>query len=272
MMHHQPRIVSLWDMLEFNAERFVRVNNLLMVLQAAMDAAPQGFLDGKQVVMDPKFYDDLLLVRIDLVAMAMPVSVAAIDRVLEEISRPYQYFKSDWLKNRIIHFSTVVGDELRSKTFFTLSPIAVETFGKPEMRFGESVLNAFPSVEYDVREAGRCFALDRHTAVVFHCMRVMEVGLEATAAELGLDIASNWNNALNQIEKEIRNRSIASNGPSWKNDEVFFSEAVTHFRVVKNAWRNHTMHKREVFDEERARSILQSTADFMRHLATRLSE
>lgn len=163
-------------------------------------------------------------------------------------------------------------DDMKSVCAFALPVQSAELFDDPDAHFGKDALHAFPSIEYDVREAGRCFALERHTAAVFHCMRILEVGLEAMSTNLGLSIASNWNNALNHIEKELRGRSTATHGPTWKDEEMFYSEAVTHFRVVKNAWRNHTMHGREVFDEERARGIFQSTADFTRHLATRLSE
>lgn len=163
-------------------------------------------------------------------------------------------------------------DDMKSVCALTLPLQSAEMFDSPEARFGERALSAFPSIEYDVREAGRCFALERYTASVFHCMRIMEVGLEALSTVLDLNVATNWNNALNLIEKEIRGRSIATHGPGWKDDEAFYSEAAAHFRAVKNAWRNHAMHKRETFDEERARGILQSTADLMRHLADRLSE
>ena len=161
---------------------------------------------------------------------------------------------------------------MKSVCALTLPIGLADLFEEPTKAFGTAAVDAFPSIQFDVEEGGKCLALGRYTASVFHCMRIMEVGLEALSGALELEIAPNWNNALNLIEKEIRSRSVATHGANWKDDEAFYSEGAAHFRVVKNAWRNHTMHRRETFDEERARGILQSTADFMRHLATRLTD
>jgi hypothetical protein len=103
-------------------------------------------------------------------------------------------------------------------------------------------------------------------------MRILEAGLVQLGRALSIEPTTNWNNALNQIEKEIRARSMATHGPVCKKDEAFFAEAATHFRAVKNAWRNHTMHGREAFDEERSRVVFESTAALMRHLSEKLSE
>ena len=168
---------------------------------------------------------------------------------------------------------TVFSDEMSHYKGIMLGNKATETYDHPDAVFGEEVNDRFPSTEFDIQEAGKCIALERFTASVFHSMRIMEIGLEALSRSLGLDIASNWNNALNQIEKEVRNRNGHTHGPDWRDrDEAFYSEAVTHFRVVKNAWRNHTMHKRETFDHARANAVFQSTASFMQHLARRLNE
>jgi hypothetical protein len=210
--------------------------------------------------------------------LGFTASKAAADRAMHACMtflRPkssYDEWELQNLIDPILGLITVYRDEMEGQKVMVLPSKAAEQYAAPEAAFGSASISAFPSIEDDVREAVRCLALQRSTASVFHCMRIMEVGLEALSRELNVAIATNWNNALNLVEKEIRSRSTATHGSGWKNDEAFYSEAATHFRVVKNAWRNHTMHKRERFDEERARGILQSTAEFMRHLATRLSE
>ncbi len=90
---------------------------------------------------------------------------------------------------------------------------------------------------------------------------------------LEITIKENWNTAIDQIEKEIRSRSKKTHGESWiTDDEPFYTGAAVHFRVVKNAWRNHTMHLRSRYDKEEAQDILNSVGAFIRHLATRLHE
>ena len=140
--------------------------------------------------------------------------------------------------------------------------------------FGESVDEAFPSARYDISEAGHCLALRRPTACIVHLMRALEVGLSYLAVALDMSLTSeNWNTILNLIEKEIRSRTKESHGEKWKTeDEPFFTESATHFRLVKNAWRNHAAHARDKYTDQEAEEIYGSVRSFMRHLSKRLSE
>src|SRR5258708_7512857 len=65
--------------------------------------------------------------------------------------------------------------------------------------WGVDVLDKFPSAILDMEEAGKCLAFDRNTACVFHCMRVMEVGLKTLASALGIPYAPSWESYLTQI-------------------------------------------------------------------------
>lgn len=85
-------------------------------------------------------------------------------------------------------------------------------------------------------------------------------------------VQENWNTALNAIETAVRDRESKKQWPNWKDDEPFYMEACTHFFIIKNAWRNHTMHLRLRFGEADALSVYDHTRAFMQHLATRLSE
>jgi hypothetical protein len=123
-------------------------------------------------------------------------------------------------------------------------------------------LKAFPSIEEDMKEAGSCFAFDRHTASVFHLMRVMEVGLKAIAKALGVIYTSNWGICIAEIEKPL----------TAKKPDRFLAEAVAYLRSIKNAWRNPTMHIDRAFSEAEAERIFQAVGAFMLHLATQLSE
>ena len=105
-------------------------------------------------------------------------------------------------------------------------------------------------------------------------MRALEVALASLANALGLSLTTeNWNIILNDIENEIRSRTKATHGQEWKDkDEPFFAEAATHFRLIKNGWRNHAMHRRNKYTDEEAEAIYESVRSFMRHLSKRLSE
>lgn len=170
---------------------------------------------------------------------------------------------------RVSHFQHALFSEMQSKLVVTMSSSNRGLLEQAVPLFGEAVDDAFPRAAYDITEAGKCLALERWTAAVMHLMRALEHGLAALAAFCGVDFGSdNWNQALNKMEAELRKVGRKTHSPA---DEQFAAEAVTHFRAIKNAWRNHAQHGKDTYDEERALAIFESVRSFMRHLATRLS-
>jgi hypothetical protein len=127
----------------------------------------------------------------------------------------------------------------------------------------------------DIAEAGKCLAFGRHTASVFHLMRVMEVGLRALGASLNdpsLDPKTNpsWGKILARGDKEMQ-KHLADRCPEWRADENFFSTAQANLRAVKDAWRNPTMHIERNYDPDEAEDVWNTVRAFMRHLSQKLS-
>jgi hypothetical protein len=133
--------------------------------------------------------------------------------------------------------------------------------------FGQNVVNAFPSAVLDMREASNCYALERWPACVFHLMRVLEFGLTAMADKFAVTIGtSTWHVIIEAIEERIRRMDSITYGNTWRQQQKDFSDAATQFMFFKDAWRNHIMHVRDVYDEGRATSILQHAEEFMKKL------
>ena len=165
-----------------------------------------------------------------------------------------------------IRFQEETGDVIA----YHLTPEEHDLYGNPTKDW-QDVLSAFPSTLVDVEEAGRCFALGRYTASVFHSMRILEIGLAALGQEFGVATdRTNWDKIIRNIQNAIEAKSIAE-GAGWV-DQQFYSEATQDFRFFKDAWRNHVMHVRLPVDEEKAKVIGDSVRHFMSHLATKLSE
>ena len=165
-----------------------------------------------------------------------------------------------------IRFQEETGDVIA----YHLSPEEHDLYDNPTKDW-QDVLSAFPSTLVDVEEAGRCFALGRYTASVFHSMRILEIGLAALGQEFGVATdRTNWGEIIQNIQNAIEAKSIAQ-GAGWA-DQQFYSEATQDFRFFKDAWRNHVMHVRLPVDEEKAKVIGHSVRHFMSHLATKLSE
>jgi hypothetical protein len=145
----------------------------------------------------------------------------------------------------------------------------------PQM--SKQITDAFPSSAKDLIEACKCYALDRNSASVFHSMGVLQKGLYALAADLGVEFTEgieleNWQNIIESIEKKIREMQALKKGKEKDAKLTFYSEAAVQFRYVKDAWRNHVGHQREEYDSDQAHSILIHVRDFMKQLAARLKE
>lgn len=112
-------------------------------------------------------------------------------------------------------------------------------------------------------------AVGRWTASVMHLMRALETPLALLAGHVGVSEASNWNKQLNEVEKKLRTISTAEHGTA---EEQWAAQAASHFRAIKNAWRNRVMHGRDVYDEERATEIFEAVRALMRQLSGKLAE
>lgn len=170
------------------------------------------------------------------------------------------------LRSRVI-------DELQARQFLYVPHASAPLYKEPLNGWGD-VPDKFPSAISDIEEAGKCIALGRYTASVLHLMRVLDWGIGAQAKALGVVLPRpEWGKLLDHIEKALRALPADPQKPAdWKDVEQFHSEAATHFRHLKNAWRNAAMHGRDKYGEEEARQIYDNVRGFMRHIATRFAE
>lgn len=200
--------------------------------------------------------ENLHAARPHLTTAGLSVSLAALDRLVMRLQQP------DAVKG--------VGRDLRVSRAQGKGALP-----RPHL-FGDTVTAAFPSAARDIDEAGKCLALRRGTACVFHLMRVMEVGLRELGRSLNepnLDPKRNptWDRILSKCDDELR-KKLADRCPEWQTDEPFYSTAAGHLHAVKNAWRNRTIHVEQHYDEEAAEEIFYAVRGFTRHLATKLRE
>ena len=135
---------------------------------------------------------------------------------------------------------------------------------------------AFPGAQDDIWESGRCLALDRNGAAVYHLMKVLEIGLKILAAKFGITIDNkNWHPVIEQIEikiKDMKNDVVWKNMPDFKEQERYYSQVVAGFAILKNAWRNYTMHGNSTYTHENAANIFILIKMFMQTLAEKLCE
>lgn len=152
---------------------------------------------------------------------------------------------------------------------FFLVERAKQHFIDDPAAFGDGVASAFPSAALDIHEASNCLAFDCWTASVFHTMKVLELGLQSLAMKLNVPCdRPNWGTMIDQIEKAIENARAERADADRKEKLEFYSRAATHFRYLKDAWRNHVMHvRRTSYNERQATNIFNHASDFMGELA-----
>jgi hypothetical protein len=145
------------------------------------------------------------------------------------------------LRERII-------DELAGKLFFFV-PANHASYYQNEKLFGEEVEARFPLSVDDISEAGKCIAVGRFTAAVFHLMRVMEIGVQEFAAKLKVSVpaAKTWGAILREIDDKIA--TMPHRTKKQKETKIRFQELSAYLHHVKDVWRNTTMHPKNTYTE-----------------------
>jgi hypothetical protein len=145
---------------------------------------------------------------------------------------------------------------------------------------------AFPSAYMDMVEAGRCLALNRNNAAVYHLMQVAEVGLRTLAwdrrvvvkrgkaqNEVPLEFAQ-WGEMIGQIQKK---KELIHKWPRSKvlRDEAYryYARALFEVDSFNEIFRKHISHARgEVYASDVAISCWSHVYRFMDMLAERMTE
>jgi hypothetical protein len=265
------KLISLLDMLKLYADKFVELSNYFVKLSAVAN-----FTDGVAI---PKFTEDQIL----------PQNLDAIRVICEEIGLKFSVNQINRIKKQVLTEITSLEDftrlldELESRLSEELSGFSVlviaqkraDYYEQPNL-FGENVFNKFPLANFDIEEAGKCFALARYTACVMHLQRVLERGLKSYGKFLAVTMATaqpSWQTVLDKTGREIRERNDKNiTTKNWKsNNEKEFCEDVQPFLVaVKTAWRNRSMHADAKYTEDEAKEIFDAVKAFMRNLAKHL--
>ena len=155
-----------------------------------------------------------------------------------------------------------IRDEMEDRLFMYIPSDRAPFYKQPEL-FGKVVNAQFPTIQFDIVEAGNCYAAGRGTAVVFHLMRIMETGVQAFGTKLSVSLVDekNWQNILDEIDKAIK---ALPKTPQ----RVEMSQVSANLYAVKLAWRNEVMHPKDTYTLEEADNLIRQVKIFMEQLAT----
>ena len=162
-------------------------------------------------------------------------------------------------------FQQALVAELQQHHFILIAPRHSKYFNHHTPLFGKAVADEFPAAAFDIKEAGKCMALDRWSACIFHLMRAVEHALFRMARQLRLKSGkrpldrTNMNEIIERVESELerRRRLPGKKTKTIRAREDFWSKAAVQFRYFKDAWRNHTSHHRpdNAYTEDDAETV-----------------
>lgn len=165
--------------------------------------------------------------------------------------------------------------EVETTYAFSLNHMEAGFFDPSQPLLGLEVAAKFESASFDIEESGKCHAIGRSTAAVFHAFRVLEVGIKALAKclnvpDLDKPRMKNWGFVLDGIKTGIESKWPTERDRDHGDGELFW-EVYTLMLAIKTP-RNGTMHPARKYTEQEADRMLRIIGDIMMRLATRLDE
>jgi len=284
---HPRELVSWFDVLNFSAYAFFWCGSALRSIRTDCVVGSAICVEGNKVMyamaqdIDAaarlKAENALIVVVAEFRGIGMTITADTAKELLEDLQKDERR-NFQWLHTRIEAIEGIAQKEFRGKAFFYIPPERMKywpTQNEP-FAFGKAVASSFPPTTFDANSAGFCIATTLSTAAVFHLMRILEIGLTALGEKFDVSLAhTNWAPAIEHIESKIRDMH---KDPTWKakpdckEQQEFYAQAASHFAILKDAWRNHTMHVRGKYTEDEAERIFENVKAFMQKLAERLAE
>ena len=249
-------------MIKFNAEEFFWLASTLETAEKIEEYKGDQLFSATELIDENAMFGRMAK---SCEAIGLRFTTKYIVQILIALNEPN--FKHSDLRPMLHQLRDRMGDELGDKVFIH---IANAKYYEETNLFGESVTNKLPRLITDIEEAGKCLALGRATATVFHLMRITEVGVQELGNKLEVILTQerNWQVILDQINKSIK--GLREGTPAEKKQKSLYAQTASHLYNVKWAWRNPVMHPKESYTLEEAEDIFTHVKTFVRHLANEI--
>lgn len=257
------RFIDLY-MIAINAETFVR---LAIAMKVFADTAETAGDEGLSMAIRREMGSRLKTVLPDCKSVGLEASIVLIEELLSLIQSGS---KATTIGEQSSAISKCLRAELKARSLYAIEPSKRSYIDPTEPLFGSEVQQNFSSASPEIRAVGLSYAVGLDTACVFHCMRVVEIGLRAWARCLGIQTPvdyQQWHNVIEQIESEIKKARSAPQSPAKTDQLEQMSKAAIAAHYLKDAWRNHVMHTRRAYDDRESIRVVGYSRDFMRELA-----
>jgi hypothetical protein len=268
------RLVSLWKMLKPYASIYRHASDLCREYTTQLDK-----LTGERGGHHTLIGDCVEQLRHELTILIAHAGYVGLTHTIAAAVEARSSLRADTPISRVQAMMMDVWNSLRRelshKEFLYVDDKVAHFYSSP-LTGWEDVADKIPGVVFDVSEAGKCLALGRATACVFHLMRVAELGLRDLARHLKVKLPkklpiadAEWQAILQGIDDKLatlRNQPKAKPG---RNAAITsYSEIRLEFAAIKDVWRNHVAHARATYDEHQALSAYGHVQALMQRLPT----
>ena len=243
------KLLSWWIMEIFSASFFY-------MIARALDQVGEMKGDENGLIPEGSEYSTAFnIIRGNCESIGLRLSVKYIEDKIIPLFAENKRPKMKTIQKDVSVLQDRIQDEMSLALFLHLPSDKEGFYIQEAPLFGKKVTAAFPSAIFDIEESGKCIALARHTAAVFHLMRVMEVGLRCLASDLSvaIDLDKGWQIILNSATSAVK--TLKERTAEEKKHKEFCAEAAAHLSSVKIAWRNPVMHVRGTYTGEQVEDI-----------------
>jgi hypothetical protein len=279
MSHPNYRLITLWDMLQLPISRLIASYEILLQLANALLNTPGAGhpTEVRWTSVDDRDYAALKDAANEFRALcataSLTVSYEAMQAVLDSLGK-FRRGRAGWqlegrefedLEQAIQSLIACVRNETKATVAMVMPAEKLRLFTPKEPPFGHEVDSAFPLSKEDIEESGKCLAMGRSTASVFHLSRAMEAAVQALSAKLGMgNLDREWGKLLSEMKGKIEAMPQGDLRNRW-------SENHSLLYHVKQAWRNDVMHPKATYTDEQAMEVYQAMRSFMKNLVPLVS-
>jgi len=270
-MNSTTQLGAPCHMLELNSTDFLRAATALARLSqtlVGLTAAHSEVLVPDSVAAIVPALDEF---RREAERVGAKLAVMYVDRTKNKLELVPCAMTVGQANSALLEIESRFADHMTDVQMFALAPQEVVFMQTADrLMETEGFAITFPNASFELEEGGKCIALGRYTAAVFHAMRMLEYGIKALAKRLDIPdptkpAEKNWAIILGAIQAKIdelwprQSRLPNSEGAA-------FEKVHAHLETVRNPWRNATYAPHE------ALHIIRCSAFFMVGLSKLIDE
>ncbi len=262
-------------MIAFDAGAALKVISGLRILEQSLRNQPSQDDTPIDEVTRLMLQGDIAELSALLVTLGAKMTIAAVEEFEEFLNKEDIPVFTSTATRSVQDIAVTFRRELSLRKTFCIEPHREQFFAPVPGSYAPDFDVKFPAAIYETDEAGKCLALGRSTATVFHLMRAMEIGIKAVARCLGVqDPTKDHERSWGKILETIKLATEAKNKAGWSNkdDKQFFADVYVSLDAVRVAWRNTTMHVENKYTGDEAEHIFMAARGLMRKLTARLDE